>query len=190
MFRTACTAQCIVQYALLLLPAFSAQATIRPRHSWDTLSTMSFIHLCNESGLFSERAMDTIAKFPLVTIEKGQGFSDKDCSKYGPGVEFPCAEQKIVEQCKVRLSFGTLTRAVRSTGWMCGACANRAAIDANVHHPTPRTHCTGGQGTGFYDCHRLLLQCCYQLVRTCRSTDGVGMCARVFLQADPDALRL
>lgn len=44
--------------------------------------------------------MDTIAKFPLVTIEKGQGFNDQDCSKYGPDVHFPCAEEKVVEQCK------------------------------------------------------------------------------------------
>jgi hypothetical protein len=45
-------------------------ATIRPPHSWDTLSGMSFFHACNESGPFSERALDTITKFPMVTIEK------------------------------------------------------------------------------------------------------------------------
>lgn len=50
---------------------------------------------------YSFRAMDTIAKFPLVTIEKGQGFNDTNCSQYGPGVNFPCAEEKIVEQCTI-----------------------------------------------------------------------------------------
>jgi len=87
-------------FLFLLVLAPSIVNGIRPKHSWDTLSSMSFIHLCNETGLFSDRAMDTIAKFPLVTIEKGQGFNDTNCSQYGPGVKFPCAEEKIVEQCK------------------------------------------------------------------------------------------
>jgi hypothetical protein len=56
-------------------------AAIRPSHNWDTLSGMSFFHACNESGPFSERALDTIEKFPLVTVEKGQGFHE-DCSAY------------------------------------------------------------------------------------------------------------
>lgn len=42
---------------------------------------MAFFHSCNESGPFSDRALDTITKFPLVTIEKGQGFHDTDCTK-------------------------------------------------------------------------------------------------------------
>ena len=37
---------------------------------------MTFFHACNESGLFSSEALDTIVKFPMVTIEKGQGFND------------------------------------------------------------------------------------------------------------------
>ena len=151
-------------FLFLLVLAPSIVNGIRPKHSWDTLSSMSFIHLCNETGLFSDRwvlggtvfvgdflwpegrnaslswhrtsanplhdqiwhryvwlrsrltnairlffilffnsfrAMDTIAKFPLVTIEKGQGFNDTNCSQYGPGVKFPCAEEKIVEQCTI-----------------------------------------------------------------------------------------
>lgn len=151
-------------FLFLLVLAPSIVNGIRPKHSWDTLSSMSFIHLCNETGLFSDRwvlggtvfvvwfsltgrkkcifeltshiskpftwsdlaslrvivieidqcdsslffsfflfyrAMDTIAKFPLVTIEKGQGFNDTNCSQYGPGVTFPCAEEKIVEQCTI-----------------------------------------------------------------------------------------
>jgi hypothetical protein len=47
-------------------------AAIRPKHSWGTVANMTFFHSCNESGLFSEEALDTIVKFPLVTIEKGQ----------------------------------------------------------------------------------------------------------------------
>lgn len=50
---------------------------------------MTFVHTCNESGTFSAAALDTIQKFPLVTIEKGQGFLD------GTGRH---AEDKIVEQ--------------------------------------------------------------------------------------------
>lgn len=86
-----------IMVALLLFP-LGHVASIHPPHSWDTLSGMSFFHSCNESGPFSERALDTITKFPLVTIEKGQGFNDPDCTSYGaPG--FPCAESKIISQC-------------------------------------------------------------------------------------------
>eukprot|EP01048_Picozoa_sp_COSAG05_P035809 COSAG05_NODE_15773_length_361_cov_1.770992_1_plen_65_part_01 len=56
--------------AVLLLFASEA-AAIRPIFSWDLLGNMTFIHTCNESGLFNTEALDTIAKFQLVTIEKG-----------------------------------------------------------------------------------------------------------------------
>ena len=64
-------------------------AAIRPKFSWDTLGNMTFIHTCNESGLFSDAALDTITKFPFVTVEKGQGFND-GTGRY--------AEEKIAEQ--------------------------------------------------------------------------------------------
>ena len=67
-----------------------------PLHSWDTLSSMSFFHACNESGLWSERALDTITKFPFVTVEKGQAFN-APCPE---GSTAPCAEPKIVSQLK------------------------------------------------------------------------------------------
>jgi len=85
--------------AMAVAVALAGPATaIRPAHSWDTLGTMSFFHACNESGPFSDRALDTITKFPLVTIEKGQGFRDTDCTKYG-APSAPCAEEKIIQQC-------------------------------------------------------------------------------------------
>ena len=76
-----------------LLPASEA---LRPSFSWATLGNMSFFHACNESGLFSEAALDTIEKFPMVTIEKGQGFHDGSapCSADGGS----CAEDKIIAQ--------------------------------------------------------------------------------------------
>ena len=64
---------------------------IRPKFSWDMVGNMTFFHSCNESGLFSSEALDTITKFPFVTVEKGQGFND------GSG-DF--AEVKIVAQLK------------------------------------------------------------------------------------------
>ena len=64
---------------------------VRPSFSWDTVGSMSFFHSCNESGLFSDEALDTIAKFPFVTVEKGQGYND------GSG---DYAETKIVAQLK------------------------------------------------------------------------------------------
>jgi len=55
----------------LVLPA--SAVALAPRHSWDYVANMTFFHSCNESGLFIEEALDTIARFPMVTIEKGQG---------------------------------------------------------------------------------------------------------------------
>ena len=77
--------------ATALLPSVLALA---PKHSWDTVGHMTFFHSCNESGLFSEAALDTIARFPLVTVEKGQGFK-VECP---PGETAPCAESKITSQ--------------------------------------------------------------------------------------------
>jgi len=73
----------------LVLPA--SAAALAPRHSWDYVANMTFFHSCNESGLFNEEALDTIARFPMVTIEKGQGFHD-GTKRY--------AEEKIIEQIR------------------------------------------------------------------------------------------
>ena len=80
--------------ALLVLPV----AAIRPKFSWDTLGNMTFFHSCNFSGQFSSAALDTIQKFPFVTIEKGQGFQDGSapCSA-AAGM---CAEEKIIAQIR------------------------------------------------------------------------------------------
>jgi hypothetical protein len=41
---------------------------IAPKHSWDYVGNMTFIHACNESGLFSDEALETITKFPFGEI--------------------------------------------------------------------------------------------------------------------------
>ena len=56
-------------------------STKLPMFSWDTLPV--FFHSCNESGLYSEESIKTIAKFQMVTIEKSQsrlvsGVDDED----------------------------------------------------------------------------------------------------------------
>ena len=82
---------------MLFVAVLAAQVFGRaPLHSWDTLSSMSFFHACNETGLWSERALDTITKFPFVTVEKGQAFH-APCPK---GSNAPCAEVKIISQLK------------------------------------------------------------------------------------------
>lgn len=48
-----------------------------PRFSWDTVPV--FYHSCNFSGPFSDHAIEIMAKFPMVTIEKGQGVVNAGC---------------------------------------------------------------------------------------------------------------
>lgn len=79
----------LVVTLLILMPA--SAAALAPRHSWDYVANMTFFHSCNESGLFSDEALDTIVRFPMVTIEKGQGFHD-GTSRY--------AEERIFEQIR------------------------------------------------------------------------------------------
>jgi hypothetical protein len=45
-----------------------------PRFSWDTVPV--FYHSCNYSGPYSDAALQVVAKFPMVTIEKGQQVFD------------------------------------------------------------------------------------------------------------------
>ena len=65
--------------------------SIAPKFSWQTVGNMTFFHACNESGLWSEEALDVIQKFQIVTVEKGQGFTDRS----GNGTQ---AETHIIAQ--------------------------------------------------------------------------------------------
>lgn len=80
-----------MRVALPLLLLAAAQPTAgkfgKLRFSWDTVPV--FYHSCNFSGPFSDAELDSIVKFPLVTVEKGQGL---DLPGY--------AESKIVAELK------------------------------------------------------------------------------------------
>ena len=73
--------------ALLLLRAgagtadAAARATVAPGypipsalppHSWDTVGHKLFIHGCKADGLFNASELALAARFPLMTVEKGQ----------------------------------------------------------------------------------------------------------------------
>lgn len=58
-----------------------------PRFSWSSVPT--FYHSCNLSGRFTDEAISFMARFPLVTVEKGQGVRDPTDRRY--------AEEKILE---------------------------------------------------------------------------------------------
>merc|ERR1719468_1151693 len=57
-----------------------------PRFSWDTVPV--FFHSCNFSGPYTDEAIAIMTKFPMVTIEKGQGVEDANAPRP--------AEEKIV----------------------------------------------------------------------------------------------
>eukprot|EP00483_Globobulimina_turgida_P011958 UN11980 len=64
-----------------------------PEFSWDTVPV--FIHMCNVTGSFNQTALQFFAKFPLITIEKGQGVyatEEPYASNY--------AENNIVQACQ------------------------------------------------------------------------------------------
>eukprot|EP00118_Oscarella_pearsei_P025517 m.308315 g.308315 ORF g.308315 m.308315 type:complete len:351 (+) comp43746_c0_seq1:72-1124(+) len=74
---------------LAFLTAFVLSvAAKRPAFSWETVPVYN--HLCNKSGAFSDETARFLARFPLVTIEKGQGSDVSDC----------CAEDKIIAAAK------------------------------------------------------------------------------------------
>ena len=52
---------------------FARGLALRPSWAWDTVGSMTFTHTCNMSGPWSDAALDTLAKFPLVTIERFMG---------------------------------------------------------------------------------------------------------------------
>uniref|UniRef100_A0A7S4B460 Beta-galactosidase n=1 Tax=Chrysotila carterae TaxID=13221 RepID=A0A7S4B460_CHRCT len=73
---------------------------MRPSHSWDSLGKMVFFHSCNRSGLFSQAALNTISRFSMVTIEKGQGFDTGQAGCAALQERPPCAEAMIKEQLR------------------------------------------------------------------------------------------
>ena len=46
---------------------------MKPSWGWDTVGHMAFTHTCNASGPWSGEALDVLAKFPLVTVERFMG---------------------------------------------------------------------------------------------------------------------
>jgi len=63
--------------AAALLAAQPAQgAPSPPSFSWDTVGHMVFYHSCNYTGPYTDEALQTVVKFPMVTIEKGQQVFD------------------------------------------------------------------------------------------------------------------
>jgi hypothetical protein len=53
-------------------PSFPVPTSLPP-HSWTSVASKVFIHGCKASGLFNEEELSLAAKFPLLTVEKGQG---------------------------------------------------------------------------------------------------------------------
>lgn len=64
--------------------------------SWSIILPAMPILVFAVGGLFSDEALDTIVKFPFVTIEKGQGFYDG--SPACTATTGSCAEDKIIAQ--------------------------------------------------------------------------------------------
>ena len=67
--------------------------TLLPKFSWDRVPV--FIHMCNKTGPFNLSTAQHIARFPMVTIEKGQG----DNSTIYPYNE-SYTEIKILDACQ------------------------------------------------------------------------------------------
>ena len=96
--------------AALLLQLLAAR---RPHWSWATFGDMTYVHACNSSGPWSDAALRTLAKFPLVTLERFHGqythcachsaHSPSPCCapEEGPTVLFPTARGAYVEDYAV-----------------------------------------------------------------------------------------
>jgi len=63
--------------ALAALGIFSATCVyaVGPPFSWDTVPVYS--HMCNKSGPFDAGTVQQLARFPIVTVEKGQAVDDE-----------------------------------------------------------------------------------------------------------------
>eukprot|EP01084_Bolivina_argentea_P033010 61086_1 len=49
------------------------KAAVMPSFSWDTVPV--FVHMCNASGPFNDSTIEYLARYPMVTVEKGQGIN-------------------------------------------------------------------------------------------------------------------
>merc|ERR1719242_1839038 len=62
---------------LLIIHEANSKSSVNfPEWSWDTLQSMTFFQGCNVTGTtiaFNESMLDTISRYNMVTIEKGQG---------------------------------------------------------------------------------------------------------------------
>eukprot|EP01084_Bolivina_argentea_P038099 70454_1 len=67
-----------------------------PLFTWKTVPT--YIHMCNESGPFNEATNKRLATYPLVTIEKGQGYQSNGSLPLNYSSQYE--ESKIIEACK------------------------------------------------------------------------------------------
>lgn len=73
--------QSSLRLALLLLTASVPATTGAPQpvpsalppHSWETVGHKAFIHGCKAGGLLNTPELAVAARFPLLTVEKGQG---------------------------------------------------------------------------------------------------------------------
>ena len=63
---------------------------MKPRFSWANIQP--FIHLANVSGPLAPAAIDTMARFPLVTVEKNQGA----CAASSKPPTDTCGEEAII----------------------------------------------------------------------------------------------
>ena len=79
--------------SLMVLNVINVGGTKMPLFSWDTVPV--FVHMCNASGPFNDSTMDYLTRFPMVTVEKGQGLNATNepyASQY--------AEEKIMDALK------------------------------------------------------------------------------------------
>jgi hypothetical protein len=65
----------------LLLPLLASPVSALPLFSWSTLPV--YTHTCNATGPFNEAAITALARYPLVTVEKGQGVFETPTSGAG-----------------------------------------------------------------------------------------------------------
>jgi hypothetical protein len=59
-------------FPLLVTSAFPVPTALPP-HSWKTIGDKTFIHGCKAEGLFNASELALASKFPVLTVEKGQG---------------------------------------------------------------------------------------------------------------------
>lgn len=84
---------CLVMLIGLFLEISHGASAKMPLFSWDTVPV--FVHMCNASGPFSDATVNYLTRFPMVTVEKGQGLNSTNksyASQY--------AEEKILESLK------------------------------------------------------------------------------------------